>query len=171
MTERFERSELDDHFCLAGIGFAKTQAGNCSLMGGMERVRSALQGPFRHLPILAGPSRKGFLGRLTGVPLACLPPPPLTRHVYISITSCCNTVIGASAACVSDSSPAAKAQHILKTGVCAGHEASQRDVASAAAAALCVYSGAHLVRMHSVRLALDAVKVADAVKHQSVPPW
>ena len=68
MTERFERSDLDGHLWLAGIGFAKTQAGNCSLMGGMERVRSALQGPFRHLPILAGPSRKGFLGRLTGVP-------------------------------------------------------------------------------------------------------
>ena len=53
---------------MAGIGFAKTLEGNCSLMGGMERVRTALRGPFHHLPILAGPSRKGFLGRLTGAP-------------------------------------------------------------------------------------------------------
>ena len=50
-------------------------------------------------------------------------------------------------------------------------EASQRDTASAAAAALCVSSGAHIVRMHSVPHATDAVKVADAVKRQAMPPW
>ena len=57
------------HICrrpCAGIGFAKTGAGNCALVGGLPRVRAQLRGALRGMPLLVGPSRKGFLGRLTG---------------------------------------------------------------------------------------------------------
>lgn len=49
-----------------GVGFAKTVTGNLELMCGLEKVRSQLQGPLHSMPMLVGPSRKGFLGKLTG---------------------------------------------------------------------------------------------------------
>ncbi len=46
----------------------------------------------------------------------------------------------------------------------AGHkEPEKRDIASAAAAALCALGGANIVRAHNVGAVHDAVKVADAV--------
>jgi hypothetical protein len=50
----------------AGIGFAKTGEGNCQLMAGLRRIRQQLAGPLHAAPLLVGPSRKGFLGRITG---------------------------------------------------------------------------------------------------------
>lgn len=55
-----------DRYVLAGIGFAKTAEGNCQLIGGLDRVRAQLKGPFHNAPLLVGPSRKGFLGKITG---------------------------------------------------------------------------------------------------------
>lgn len=49
-----------------GIGFAKTVKGNLEVMCGLEKVQSQLQGPLQGMPMLVGPSRKGFLGKLTG---------------------------------------------------------------------------------------------------------
>eukprot|EP00798_Chlamydomonas_sp_ICE-L_P001402 gene1402-32772_t len=61
-----------------GIGFSKTPHGNVELIRHLADFRSnavnpltghplsPLQGSFRHAPILVGPSRKGFLGMLTG---------------------------------------------------------------------------------------------------------
>jgi 2-amino-4-hydroxy-6-hydroxymethyldihydropteridine diphosphokinase / dihydropteroate synthase len=48
-----------------GIGFAKTQAQNLELLRSFENLRSfpGLEG----LPWLVGPSRKGFIGKITGV--------------------------------------------------------------------------------------------------------
>lgn len=60
---------------LAGIGFAKTLQGNCQLIRDLPVVRQQLQGCLRHQPLLAGPSRKGFLGKLTGahtLPYKCI---------------------------------------------------------------------------------------------------
>ena len=54
----------------AGIGFAKTDAGNVELMAGLAQLRARLGGVLARLPLLVGPSRKGFLGRLTGAPSA-----------------------------------------------------------------------------------------------------
>ena len=51
----------------AGIGFAKTGEGNCQLMAGLARIRQQLAGPLHAAPLLVGPSRKGFLGKITGV--------------------------------------------------------------------------------------------------------
>ena len=46
----------------------------------------------------------------------------------------------------------------------AGREAAKdRDVATAAAAALCVMNGANIVRAHNVPAVHDAVRVADAI--------
>lgn len=49
-----------------GLGFAKGAEGNVALMAGLRRIRAALAPPLCRLPLLLGPSRKGFLGKLTG---------------------------------------------------------------------------------------------------------
>ncbi len=49
-----------------GLGFAKTHEGNLALLAGLPALRAALPPPLACLPQLLGPSRKGFLGRLTG---------------------------------------------------------------------------------------------------------
>ena len=36
------------------------------LIAGLQRVREQLEGPLNTMPMLVGPSRKGFLGKLTG---------------------------------------------------------------------------------------------------------
>lgn len=50
----------------AGIGFAKNMEGNLEMMSGLQRIRSQLKGSIQGMPMLLGPSRKGFLGKLTG---------------------------------------------------------------------------------------------------------
>ena len=50
------------------------------------------------------------------------------------------------------------------TNAVAGRGKAERDVASAAAAALCVSEGADVLRMHDVAGARDAVAVAAAVR-------
>ncbi|GAB4820142.1 hypothetical protein N2152v2_007188 [Parachlorella kessleri] len=49
-----------------GLGFAKAGDDSMVLMASLRRLRRLLSPPLRHLPLLLGPSRKGFLGRLTG---------------------------------------------------------------------------------------------------------
>ena len=49
-----------------GLGFAKTPDGNVALMARLPALRAALPPPLAGLPLLLGPSRKRFLGRLTG---------------------------------------------------------------------------------------------------------
>jgi dihydropteroate synthase/2-amino-4-hydroxy-6-hydroxymethyldihydropteridine diphosphokinase len=60
-----------------GIGFAKDTTGNLQLLQNLARLR-AITG---HLPLLLGTSRKGFLGRLTGVEVAA-------DRDYASVASC-----------------------------------------------------------------------------------
>lgn len=45
--------------------------------------------------------------------------------------------------------------------------AADRDYATAAAAALCIASGASIIRAHNVKAAADAAKVADALHSRS----
>lgn len=49
-----------------GLGFAKNVQGNLQLIAGLGKLRRALRPPLYGLPILVGPSRKGFLGSVTG---------------------------------------------------------------------------------------------------------
>jgi len=49
-----------------GLGFAKGSEGNLQLISGLPRVRRGLKGALRHAPLLVGPSRKTFLGLVTG---------------------------------------------------------------------------------------------------------
>ncbi|PGH01603.1 dihydropteroate synthase [Blastomyces parvus] len=49
-----------------GIGFAKNQAQNLELLGNMHRLKEGFEG-LRYFPWLVGTSRKGFIGRITGV--------------------------------------------------------------------------------------------------------
>jgi 2-amino-4-hydroxy-6-hydroxymethyldihydropteridine diphosphokinase/dihydropteroate synthase len=49
-----------------GLGFAKGGKDNVRLLAGLPRLRAALGPPLRGAPLLVGPSRKGFLGALTG---------------------------------------------------------------------------------------------------------
>lgn len=53
-----------------GLGFAKTVQGNLQLMAQLERLQGLLRPPLRGLPLLLGPSRKGFLGKVTGKKVA-----------------------------------------------------------------------------------------------------
>jgi 2-amino-4-hydroxy-6-hydroxymethyldihydropteridine diphosphokinase/dihydropteroate synthase len=99
-----------------GIGFAKTAEGNFRLIAQLSRLQGLLRAQVKGLPLLLGPSRKGFLGKVTG-----------------------------------------------KSGA---EDASQRDWATVAAAALCVQQGANIIRAHNVAAVADAVKVADAVRKE-----
>lgn len=50
-----------------GLGFAKTKLGNLQLLGKLRDMRHhTLPGLYGRLPMLVGPSRKGFLGAVTG---------------------------------------------------------------------------------------------------------
>lgn len=71
----------------AGIGFAKTGEGNCALVGGLPRVRAQLRGALRGMPLLVGPSRKGFLGQLTGA--GCQGHPSGLRGMLLSVVRTC----------------------------------------------------------------------------------
>lgn len=50
-----------------GIGFAKTPAQNLELLRRLPEVRAAAASELRALPWVLGSSRKGFIGRVTGV--------------------------------------------------------------------------------------------------------
>ena len=56
----------------AGVGFAKNMEGNLEIMSGLQRIRSQLKGSLQGMPMLLGPSRKGFLGKLTGSIAPCI---------------------------------------------------------------------------------------------------
>ncbi|MCL2817334.1 MAG: dihydropteroate synthase [Clostridiales bacterium] len=86
-----------------GLGFKKTPRQNFQALARLAELRCL------GLPVLVGPSRKSFMGRLLDLPPAGL------------------------------------------------------DGATAAAAALCVANGAHLLRVHDVRAAAQAAEIADAV--------
>ena len=49
-----------------GLGFAKTVQGNFQLIAQLQKFQELLKPPLRGLPLLLGPSRKGFLGKATG---------------------------------------------------------------------------------------------------------
>lgn len=49
-----------------GLGFAKTAAQTIEVVRGLWRLRSEVGGPWARQPMLVGPSRKRFLGELTG---------------------------------------------------------------------------------------------------------
>lgn len=52
---------------LAGLGFAKSSSTSIELLSNLQQLRqTVLQGAMCHAPMLVGPSRKGFLGMLTG---------------------------------------------------------------------------------------------------------
>lgn len=95
-----------------GFGFAKDTSTSLALLRNLGHVRKHMEGsgPLQNAPMLVGVSRKGFLGRITGL-----------------------------------ADPAA------------------RDVASHAALVACVAGGADIVRVHDVRGAWEAARVADAV--------
>ena len=86
-----------------GIGFAKTAEQNLELIARLRRFHAWGR------PILVGPSRKSFIGNLTG------------------------------------------------------KNPSERDWGTAAAVALCVANGAHLVRVHQVEAMRDVVRVAERI--------
>lgn len=68
----------------AGLGFAKARDGNLQLISGLPRLRAALRGALRHAPLLVGPSRKTFLGLVTGATR-------LASRVILMVPACCIT--------------------------------------------------------------------------------
>ena len=56
-----------------GLGFAKEHSDSAALLGGLAAMRrDALRGVWGRLPLLVGPSRKRFIGELTGARCAFL---------------------------------------------------------------------------------------------------
>jgi dihydropteroate synthase len=50
-----------------GLGFAKTSEGSAELLGHLAVMRrETLRGVWGRMPLLVGPSRKRFIGKLTG---------------------------------------------------------------------------------------------------------
>eukprot|EP00775_Hariotina_reticulata_P012958 gene12958-13087_t len=50
-----------------GLGFSKTAEGSAELLGNLQVMRrEQLRGLWGRMPLLVGPSRKGFIGRITG---------------------------------------------------------------------------------------------------------
>jgi dihydropteroate synthase len=88
-----------------GIGFGKSIDTDNFLILQRLQAFSALG-----RPVLVGPSRKAFIGRVTG------------------------------------------------------RDAAQRDAGTAAAVAVAVYNGAHIVRVHNAAMMRDVVRVAAAIK-------
>ncbi len=109
--------------------------GNLRLMTGLQQVQSRLRGAVAKQPLLAGPSRKGFLGKLTG---QC----DCSHCKQMLLTS-----------------------ELTESPFTAGHEvAADRDCATAIAAALCLQNGASIIRAHNASAARDAVRILDAVR-------
>lgn len=67
VNRALEKDILPWHLVLdPGLGFAKEAEDNINLIAGLPRLRDSLPRHIRGLPLLLGPSRKGFLGKLTG---------------------------------------------------------------------------------------------------------
>lgn len=139
-----------------GLGFAKDGESNLKLMAGLGRVRRALPPPLRRLPMLLGPSRKAFLGRLTGGRAGGRGWGSV-RGVRLRGWQLCNP-----AADVHFSAPALTIA-VHAAPLAGRQEPAERDVATAAAAALCVSEGSNIIRAHNVAAVRDAVRVADAL--------
>lgn len=57
-----------------GLGFAKTSEGSAELLGHLQSMRrETLRGVWGRMPLLVGPSRKRFIGKLTGKPARVQP--------------------------------------------------------------------------------------------------
>jgi dihydropteroate synthase len=80
-----------------GLGFGKDLAENLALLASLEQLRARLG-----LPILVGPSRKSFLGRITGDPVEA-------RDVATAAACAVAAFLGADAVRVHDAAGAARA--------------------------------------------------------------
>ena len=49
-----------------------------------------------------------------------------------------------------------------------GKEAHERDTGTMAAVAACVMNGAHIIRAHNVKMAMETIKIIDAVKREQI---
>ncbi len=92
-----------------GLGFGKTFDHNLALINRLKELADLGR------PLLLGPSRKAFLGRILG-----------------------------------------------------GVPPKERDAATATVTALCAYNGAHILRVHNVDMARQALTVVGAVMHEHV---
>lgn len=64
--------------------------GNLETMSNLPRIRSQLKGSIQGMPMLLGPSRKGFLGKLTGNLAACTCSHPDCYACLFSTASLCH---------------------------------------------------------------------------------
>jgi dihydropteroate synthase len=95
-----------DHIMVdPGIGFGKTCNHNLRILANIDEILKLNQ------PLMIGLSRKGFIGELTGKPVA------------------------------------------------------EREIGNAAAMAMVVWQGAHILRVHDVAAMKDAIRVAQALRN------
>lgn len=110
-----------------GLGFSKTQRQSAEMLGKLaEMRREALPGVFGRMPLLVGPSRKRFIGSITGRP------DPKDRD------------LGSAAACVVAAAQGAEIMRVHNAGM----------ASEALRVVDCVYRGTALVRLESTGAAL-----------------
>src|SRR5262249_20892695 len=97
-----------------GLGFGMTGAQNVEVIAKLDQIIRE----FPDLPLMIGPSRKSFIGKLLG-----------------------------------------------------GAPADERLYGTIAAIVAAVISGAHIVRVHDVKAAVEALSVIDSVKKVAVPSY
>jgi dihydropteroate synthase len=95
-----------------GIGFGKTQEQNLELIAKLDQLSSV----FPEYPLLVGPSRKSFIGRL------------LARDTGTPVPS------------------------------------SERLHGTMAVVAIAVLEGAHIVRVHDVKAAVETIRVSESIR-------
>jgi dihydropteroate synthase len=117
-----------------GFGFGKTGEENYWLLARMAELAELDR------PILAGLSRKSFLGRSLA---QVAPSPDFAARRWEEVSH--------------DAPPA----QLLPQSAAAA--APSRSIASVAATVAAVLNGAHIVRVHEVKPALEAVTIADAI--------
>jgi dihydropteroate synthase len=130
---RARRSGVDQVIIDPGIGFGKTLEQNLTVMNRLHEIASL------GYPVLAGPSRKGFIGKILGT----------------EVDSHTKRGHGALGAGIGEASP--------RCGV----GVDDRLEGTLAAVTACVLNGANIIRVHDVRSCKRAAVMADAIKSEN----
>lgn len=127
-----------------GIGFGKTLEQNLAVISRLEELA-----PLGY-PILVGPSRKGFIGKILGTEVDPYTNPNTDRV---------HTMAG-------DEVGFASGRAYTTTAAGIGVGVDDRLEGTLAAVTACILNGAHIIRAHDVKACKRAALVADAIKTQ-----
>lgn len=126
-----------------GIGFGKTAEQNVELIAKLDQLAAAIP----EFPILIGPSRKSFIGRLLET---------AKENAADSAAAAERGTAGVA--------PAAENSTAVAIESKASAAVSDRLHGTMASITAAILKGAHIVRVHDVKAAIETVRVADAFR-------